>query len=570
MARTTFERDKDLKRTILIVDDESINREILGFIVSHEYDVLYAENGKEALDLIHNDSFSISLILLDLLMPEMDGYEVLKILSKEDRYNHIPVIVLTAEKQAEVKSLELGAVDFITKPYDTPEVIMARISRSIELAESMQIIQATERDYLTGLFTRDYFFNYCEEYDMYHPMAETDAIVLNINHFHLINELYGREFGDEILKRIASDLLKLAESSGGYACRSEADTFYLYLPHKDVQKEVIDAVTAGLSEIPNTSRIRLRCGIYSSVDRSLDTDLRFDRAQMACNTLRNNYSVFVTNYDEDMHKQELYNERLITDTDDAIEQRQFQVYYQPKYNITGDEPVLCSAEALIRWSHPELGMVSPGDFVPLFEENGLVQKLDRYVWKEAARQVAAWRDKFGITIPVSVNISRMDIYDPNLEVELLNNVKEAGISPADYLLEITESAYTDNSDQIIRVVDRLRSDGFKIEMDDFGSGYSSLNMLTSLPIDALKLDMKFVQNILRDNKEYRMVELMMEIAEFLAVPVIAEGVEDENQYNLLKEAGCDVIQGYYFSKPLPPDQFERLIEERINKGGEYK
>ncbi|MBO6215796.1 MAG: response regulator, partial [Lachnospiraceae bacterium] len=156
MARTTFERDKDLKRTILIVDDESINREILGFIVSHEYDVLYAENGKEALNLIHNDSFSISLILLDLLMPEMDGYEVLKILSKEDRYNHIPVIVLTSEKQAEVKSLELGAVDFITKPYDTPEVIMARISRSIELAESMQIIQATERDYLTGLFTRDY------------------------------------------------------------------------------------------------------------------------------------------------------------------------------------------------------------------------------------------------------------------------------------------------------------------------------------------------------------------------------------------------------------------------------
>ena len=565
MPRTTFERDKDLKRTILIVDDESINREILGFIIGQDYEVLYAENGKEALDLIHNDSFSISLILLDLLMPEMDGYELLHILSQEDKYKYIPVIVLTSEKEAEIKSLELGAVDFIPKPYDTPEVIMARIERSIELAESMQIIQATERDFLTGLFTKDYFFRYCEEFDVYHPFVETDAIVLNINHFHLVNELYGRDLGDEILRRIARDLLELAEKYGGFACRSEADSFFLYLPHQDVQNEVIDAVTEGLAEIPNTSRIRLRAGIYSSVDRSLDVEMRFDRAQLACNTLRNNYSQFVAAYDDEMHQQELYNERLMTDTDDAIEQRQFMVYYQPKYNITGDKPVLSSAEALIRWSHPELGMVSPGDFVPLFEENGLVQKLDRYVWKEAAAQIARWRDKYGITIPVSVNVSRMDIYDSNLEAELLDYINKAGISPGDYLLEITESAYTDNSDQIIRVVDRLRSDGFKIEMDDFGSGYSSLNMLTSLPIDALKLDMKFVQNILSDNKEYRMVELMMEIAEFLAVPVIAEGVEDEKQYKLLKDAGCDIIQGYYFSKPLPPDEFEKLIVQRLEE-----
>lgn len=563
MAKTTFERDKDLRRTVLIVDDESINREILGFMISQDYDVLYAENGKEALDLIHNDSFSISLILLDLLMPEMDGFEVLSILSKEERYKYIPVIVLTSEKEAEIKSLELGAVDFITKPYDTPELVLARIGRSIELAESMQIIQATERDYLTGLFTRDYFFRYCEEFDIYHPMVETDAIVLNINHFHLVNELYGRDLGDDILKHIATDLLGLAEKYGGFACRSEADTFYLYLPHQDEQKDVIDAVTEGLSEIPNTSRIRLRAGIYSSVDRSIEIENRFDRAQLACNTLRNNYARFVASYDDDMRKQEVYNERLITDTDDAIEQRQFMIYYQPKYDITGDKPVLASAEALIRWSHPEFGMVSPGDFVPLFEENGLVQRLDRFVWREAANQIAKWRDKYGLTIPVSVNVSRMDIYDPNLEVELLKYVKDAGIHPQDYLLEITESAYTDNSDQIIRVVDRLRSDGFKIEMDDFGSGYSSLNMLTSLPIDALKLDMKFVQNILRDNKEYRMVELMMEIAEFLTVPVVAEGVEDEYQYKLLKEAGCDIIQGYYFSKPLPPDEFEKLIEDLI-------
>ena len=216
-----------------------------------------------------------------------------------------------------------------------------------------------------------------------------------------------------------------------------------------------------------------------------------------------------------MHEKELFSARLLKDFEVAIREKQFKVYFQPKYNITGNTPVLSSAEALIRWLHPELGFIRPDLFVPLFEENGLVQQLDRYVWQETAEQMKRWHDTFGISVPISVNVSRVDINDPDMSDFIISLVERNGIPKRDYLLEITESAYTDNSNQIIAVVNNLREKGFRVEMDDFGSGYSSLNMLTTLPIDALKLDRAFINNIAPKNKEMRMVELILEIAEFL-------------------------------------------------------
>ena len=259
-----------------------------------------------------------------------------------------------------------------------------------------------------------------------------------------------------------------------------------------------------------------------------------------------------------MYEKELNAERLIKDFDAALSEKQFKVYYQAKYLVQGERPVLASAEALVRWFHPELGFISPGAFIPLFEENGLVQSLDHYVWDEAASQIRKWKDRYGITVPISVNVSRIDIYNPNLERNLLRIVNREGLTPGELLLEVTESAYTDDSKQIIQVVESLRKNGFKIEMDDFGSGYSSLNMLTELPLDALKLDMAFIRNMTASKKNMKMVELMMDIAQFLEVPVIAEGVETEEQFSLLKRVGCDIIQGYYFSKPIPAEEFEAI------------
>jgi len=268
-------------------------------------------------------------------------------------------------------------------------------------------------------------------------------------------------------------------------------------------------------------------------------------------------------YDEKMYQDDLYSERLISDVNRAAAEHQFLVFYQPKYDIQSVPPRLKSAEALIRWNHPELGMISPGVFIPLFEGNGLISIVDNYVWEETARQIQAWKQKYGWSVPVSVNLSRADLFDPSLEQKLLSLLKQYEITTEDLLLEVTESAYTDNAEHLIEVVRKLRSDGFRIEMDDFGSGYSSLNMLSSLPIDALKMDMKFIQNAAADNREFRLIELILDIAEFLGVPVIAEGVETENQMTMLKDAGCDLVQGYYFSKPVPAPEFEKLIESEI-------
>ncbi len=235
------------------------------------------------------------------------------------------------------------------------------------------------------------------------------------------------------------------------------------------------------------------------------------------------------------------------------------VFYQPKYGIQSEKPVLRSAEALIRWKHPELGMISPGDFIPLFESNGLIQKLDHYVWAEAASQIRKWKDEFGYTLPVSVNVSRVDIYDPDFEKRLLDILDENKLTTSELMLEITESAYADDARGLTDVVNSLRDKGFKIEMDDFGTGYSSLNMITGIPIDVLKIDMKFIRNMNKDEKSLKLVELVMDIAKFLNVPAVAEGVEEASQVEKLKEMGCELIQGYYFSKPVPAEEFNRFI-----------
>ena len=555
-----LERKKGLHRKVLIVDDEFIEREMLGAMLSDLYEVIYAEDGELALDMIRKNKLTLSLVILDLHMPKLDGYSLLQLIRSDSELRRIPIIVLTSEKEAEVKSLQLGASDFITKPYDAPDVIRARVSRSIELAEDSIIIHETERDSLTGLFNKEFFLEYGKRLDNQNDNMPMDAIVLDINRFHIVNELYGREYGDMILKRIGDFIHELVRQTGGLACRSGSNSFGIYLPHIAELKDELSKYTEKIDHIMGDRKISVRMGIYFDDGNVSDMEQRFDCARLACRKLRNSYSTCYDIYNAELHSRELLN-----DMDKALDERQFKVYFQPKYNIKGDKPKLTSAEALVRWVHPEFGMISPGEFISLFENNGLIHKLDRYVWSEAAAQIKRWKDKYGLFIPVSVNVSRVDIFDPLLGDTLCEITATNGLAPENLLLEITESAYTDDSQQIVDTVSLLRDRGFKIEMDDFGCGYSSLNMLTSLPIDALKLDMKFIRTITSNKKDYELVRIMTEIARLIEVPVIAEGVETKEQMELLKAIDCDVIQGYYFSKPVPAEDFEKLIEEHIKE-----
>lgn len=554
-----------LKRHVLIVEDEEVNQLILGNALSEAYDVLYASDGVEALAQIKTHKDELALVLLDLQMPRMNGMQVLKVMKEEREFQDIPVLVMTADQSAEVECLKYGAIDFIPKPYPTWEIIQARVHRCIELSEKRNIINTTERDSLTGLLNQDYFLRYVRLYDQHYTDMPMDAIVVDINHFHMINERYGKQYGDGVLQRIGDRIRKISREIGGVACRRGADTFYIYCPHKDDYGKLLDRIAEGLSgEDVSSNRVRLRMGVYAKVNKALETERRFDHAKTAANTVRTGYVKAVGIYDDEMHKADLFKEHLLEDFRTSLRDNRFKVYFQPKFDIRPDKPVLSSAEALVRWDHPELGMISPGVFIPLLEDNGLILELDEFVWRTAAAQIRDWKDRFGFSIPVSVNVSRIDMLTPNLKGIFTDILESYRLTGEDIMLEITESAYTGDSEQVILMARELRSVGlgFRIEMDDFGTGYSSLGMLTNLPIDVLKLDMSFVRSAFAEKRDVRMIELIIDIADYLNVPVVAEGVETEEQYLALRELGCAYVQGYYFSKPVPPEAFDQFMMER--------
>ena len=557
-----LERKQGLHRTVLIVDDELIEREMLGAMLNESYEVIFASNGVTALEIIKHEKTTLSIILLDLHMPKLDGYSLLKILRSDSELWRIPVIVLTSEKNAEVKSLQLGAADFISKPYEAPEIIRARIEHAIELSEDRIIIHETERDVLTGLFNKEFFFEYGRRLDNQNENMPMDALVLDINRFHIINELYGRAYGDILLKKLGNSIHNLVCETGGLACRRNSNCFGIYIPHMDNPKDHISRFISMIEEVLDDRKISIRLGIYSDDGSDLDMEQRFERAELVCRKIKNHYTTCFDIYNAELHSKELHSERLINDMDSALVEKQFKVFYQPKYNICDGKPVLTSVEALVRWFHPEFGMIPPGEFITLFEDNGLIRQLDKYVWNEAANQIKKWKEE-GFNVPVSVNVSRVDVFNPRLVDILSDIIKSSEIDSESLLLEITESAYSDNAQQIINTVMNLRENGFKIEMDDFGSGYSSLNMLCSLPIDALKLDMEFIRNICDNKKHFRLVGIMIDIARILEVPVIAEGVETKEQLDLLEDLGCDIIQGYYFSKPLPAEELTALLKSEV-------
>ncbi|MBQ8087090.1 MAG: EAL domain-containing protein, partial [Clostridia bacterium] len=548
------------KRLVLIVDDEAINREMLSFVLNDQYELIYAENGEQALALVNTHFDTLSLVLLDLNLPDIHGLDILRTIKADPHLSHLPVIVLTSDKEAEVESLTIGASDFIPKPYPMPKVVLARVLRSIELSEDRDIIRSTERDHLTGLYNREYFYRYAEQFDMHHKDMSMDAIVVDVNHFLIINERYGRDYADGVLRRIGERVREIVKDSGGIVCRREADTFLVYCPHRTDYLAILENASRGLSGVDGAdNRVRLRMGVYSEVDKSIDIERRFDRAKLAADTVRNSFVKAIGIYDNALHESEIFTERLLEDFQRAVDEKEFQVYYQPKFDIRPAEPVLCSAEALVRWKHPQLGMISPGVFIPLFENNGLVQRLDSYIWREVARQQREWKDRIGFSVPVSINVSRIDMLDTKLVEHMRALLEEFRLEYGDMHLEITESAYTQDSEQIIETVNQLREAGFMIEMDDFGSGYSSLNMISTLPVDALKLDMQFIRNAFSERRDTRMLEVVIEIADSLGVPTIAEGVETAEQMFTLKAMGCDIVQGYYFSRPIPVDEYEKFL-----------
>ena len=556
---------ENLRRKVLIVEDEFVNQQILGQIISSEYEPIFANNGQEALDILHENPQEISLVLLDLNMPVMDGYTLMSIMNEEEILKRIPIIVLTSEKSAEIKSLQLGAQDFITKPYDMPEIILARVKRSILLAEETEIILRTEKDSLTGLTTKKYFFEYINRYDQHNPNAQMDAIAINIKKFRTINALLGHRYGDRLLISIANSLRKLMEKHEGIVSRVDSDTFFVYITSLDNYEEVIiNALDEAYKKIHKEGKVAFKIGVSRYVDHELSVEKRFDDALRALRLNKDNLETTIVVYDQEMHEKELFDEKLVLEFEKSLENKEFKIYLQPKMNILGDKPVLSSAEVLVRWIHPVHGLISPALFVPLFENNGLITKLDKYIWNEAAAQIREWKDKYNIVVPLSINVSRVDLFSATLIEDLMEVMEKHQLSFNELFLEVTESACVEDAKEVNRRVRALKDKGFIIEMDDFGTGYSSLHMVASLPLDAIKIDRSFVFNLLSNEKSKMLVQIIIQIARLLNAKCIAEGVETEEQLKMLREMGVELIQGFYFSPAIPTDKFfDKYLKEKL-------
>ena len=551
-----------IKKTILVVDDEPINRDILSAILADDFIVLEADDGKTALDILASPEHRIDLVLLDVFMP-MDGREVLKIRQQTPALKQIPFIVCTSDKNIEEECFHLGVNDFVKKPYENPDIIVARIKRMIELYEDRSILREVERDKLTNLLNREFFVKYAQQFDTLFPDVEKDLLSISINRFELIHELYGRDFSNQILLAIANQLNAYVSSYKGLVGKDEGHTFIIYCEHQDNYNFLPIKLNEAIKAFANEINISLRIGVYPCVSPLLDKEIVISRAKATADVLVNDYSKSIAIYNEEKQASALHKEQLLDAFEQALEEGQFKLYFQPKYNIQGEEPEFVSAEVLIRWISPKFGFVSPGEFINLFEENGLISKLDAFILEKAAEYMKEWKEKFGIYIPLSINLSRVDIYRPNLVEEITRYVDSNNVPRDKYYIEITESAFVEDAKEVIPVITRIRNSGFKVEIDDFGSGYSSFGALVDLPFDVLKIDMQFIRSIDKHPKVKDIIRMIINLSKMMNATTVAEGVETKEQCDFLKENGCDVIQGYYFSKPLPPEEFESLVKKEL-------
>lgn len=382
-------------------------------------------------------------------------------------------------------------------------------------------------------------------------------IQFDIRKFKIINDLYGEKFGDEILDFILGQLEECCHEEQ-FFINLRSDVFMVVMEYEE-EEELIKFIQYLDAKINCFKEVKLQMcyGVYTVEDKAMELRQMEDRASMARKAAKDNILTNILFYKEQF-KASLYNKRFIEENmQAAIADRQFVMYLQPKYSITKNE--IIGAEALVRWLHPERGMIYPNQFIPIIEENGFIKKVDYYIWAEACRFIKRCEDAGITTCPISVNVSRVHLQD-NECIQMLSEMIESNdISKALLELEITESV---DDQQICMKALQLKEAGFTLLMDDFGSGYSSLNILLETPFDVIKLDKKFMENMMVSKKGKLILEQVVLMADKLDLGLLAEGVETKEQIELLESIGCDQVQGYYYAKPMPEDEFFALLKQQ--------
>lgn len=559
-------------RKILIAEDNQVSRELLSEIIATQYEVVAVENGQEALDYLGTSYEEIALVVTDFHMPVMNADELIRQMKATRQYADIPIIV-TMESgssgckdnaQVEIECLKLGAMDFILKPYN-PEIILNRIKRIIRLRESTIMLSTLERDPLTGLLSKEFFFAKAKEYMSEHPDQDYVMWASDIVGLKIVNEKYGLKMGDDLLKTLAS---RRGNQDGFiFGGRIEGDKFAALILEESLPGclEKIRHYDPGKSfPVPG---VVIKNGFYHIRRRSsLPVQGMYDRALLALQKIKDEYGVYAAEYDDELRKDLMMHRQIAESAEEALREHQFEVYYQPKFNLHLGRT--SGAEALIRWIHPELGFMNPGVFISQFEQNGFIRELDLYVWEEACKMLKTWEREKRHLIPISVNASRRDFDDEEFAQKVIAIVDRYKLDHSYFHIEITESAYSDNPEKIVKTVNCFHDNGFVVELDDFGSGYSSMAALSDLELDIMKLDMSIIQNDNPDSDK-NILEFSMHLAKMMRLKTVAEGVETEEQVERISSLGGDYIQGYYYSKPLPRKKFEEYLENEKQSIGKY-
>lgn len=690
-------KEKDL---ILIVEDNSVNRQILTELFENEFDVLEAENGQEALSLIQSREETLAAIILDIYMPVMDGYAVLEVMARNEKWREIPIIITTADTtiETEQRLLNLGSYTIVHKPINA-DIIRRQLIYIVEKAKKRKaflkdyMLQKTlihktvnsfscayhfndqsvvmgehyeefvEKDFKKIFDTypfqlQDYilpmnleaanrFFDIKNKQNLYDEieirlridtayyewfkiavmincdssqnrdsavffftnieyeveaknkltfMAMNDVlthipnmrtfsddvramlaqypeenfvmITMDIHQFRLVNKLFGYSEGDNVLRYFATKIQEIIEAyPKGVYCRMASDIFYVCISENEDVDALLSQLQLRMESYPIKFELKLFFGLYRITDCEESIESMIEHSSYA--RLEVKKSLFQSNtlyYNEKLKEKEYFEEVVAAEKEQALAEGQFEVYYQPKCNLLTQKIV--GAEALIRWNSPSRGYLAPANFVPLFEQNGFITELDYYVYENVCKTLREWIDKGYEPVPISVNVSRCDLYDAQLFSRILEIVNKYKIPHKLIEFEITESAFILESKLLSNFADELRKQDFCVLIDDFGSGYSSLNSLKDIEVDVLKIDISFLPASSREIKPSIILASVIDMAKKLGLDIIAEGVENKEQLDLLEKLGCENVQGFYYYHPMPISEFEmRLQEQETNSKG---
>jgi len=549
---------QNTKATILIIEnDENVIFELNKILSSH-YEIIVTREFNEGLNALRKNISDISATIISGNLPVSNKYECIQTLKNDKILCTIPVLVIIDSSSFDYEEawLDAGATDFLLKPFNS-RLVQERIKNIINLREATNILEVLEHDELTGLLTRQAFIHHAETLISQTPDHQYCIVGVDVENFKTTNTQYGEELCDQFLSYIAGQLISTLKT--GFAGRFGGDQFVVIFEEKpNITEDLIRHIKESIllkAPIPHQT---IKIGIYQSIDTALPVVRCCDRAFLAIREIKGVYAKDIFFYEDKLQQQLSDEQRITSCMEKALKENQFKVFYQPKHEaVTGK---IAGAEALIRWEHPEYGFMSPGQFIPIFEKNGFITKIDSFVMNKVCEDLVQWQSLGIPVVPVSVNISRKDFFEKNWINKHLQLIDKYNLDHSLIHMEVTESMYSENIEFIIEQVKKVQDSGYLIEMDDFGSGYSSLGLLATFPLNVIKLDISFVRHI---DVNKVVIENIIKMAHSMGFITVAEGAETKEEFKILKHLGCDLIQGYIFSKPLPSTEFEKYLRHNV-------